>query len=72
MNKTIYISRRCNHCQQLLILLHKYKQYINFKVVDIDKSSFPSVIKTASCMLINNKILPGIELFKYVEYMLKK
>ena len=72
MDETIYISRRCNHCQELLILLHKYKEYINFKVVDVDTSPFPKIITTVPCMLVKNKILPGIELFKFIEYLLEE
>ena len=72
MNEIIYISRRCDHCQELLILLHKYKEHINFKVIDVDTNAFPKKVTTVPCMLINNKILPGIELFKFIEYLLKE
>lgn len=71
-NKTIYISRRCEHCHELLILLHKNRDIIKIPVVDVDTKSFPKIVKSVPCMVIENtKILPGVELFKYIEYLIK-
>ena len=72
MSDIIYISRRCKYCQELLVFLHKYKQYFNYPIVDIDTNKYPSIIKSVPCMLINNKILPGDELFKFLEYILEE
>ena len=45
-NSTIYISRRCKHCQELLILIHKNKDILNFRIVDVDKEPFSKSITT--------------------------
>jgi hypothetical protein len=33
MGETIYISRRCEHCHELLVKLHKNKETIRFSIV---------------------------------------
>ena len=71
-NSTIYISRRCKHCQELLILIHKNKDILNFRIVDIDKEPFPKNVTTVPSMLIGQKILPGQELFKFLTYIINQ
>ena len=71
-SETIYISRRCKYCHELLILLHKNKDIINIPVVDIDTNAYPKLIKSVPCMVIDNKILPGVELFKFINYLIKE
>ena len=64
MDKIIYISRRCEQCHELLVILHQNREKISFPVVDVDTKPFPKIIKSVPCMIIDNKkILPGIELF---------
>lgn len=70
MSGTIYISRRSQPCQELLVKLHKYRQIISFPVVDIDRNSYPRIITSVPCMIIENQILPGGELFKYIDYLI--
>ena len=72
MSKTIYISRRCEHCHELLIILHKNKEKLKFRVVDVDTNSYPNTVKSVPCMVIGDKILPGPELFKYLEHLLNE
>jgi hypothetical protein len=72
MSKTIYISRRCEHCHELLIILHKNKNIFKYPVIDIDKNPFPKTVKSVPCMIIGNKILPGPELFKYLDHLIKE
>ena len=72
MSETIYISKRCEHCHELLLLLHKYKHILHFKIVDVDTNSYPNIITTVPSMVIDNKILPGIELFKFIEYLINE
>ena len=73
MDGIIYISRRCEHCHELLILLHKNRDSIRIPVIDIDTNRFPTIIKSVPCMVIEDKkILPGIELFKYVNYLIEQ
>ena len=72
MEETIYISKRCKHCHELLVLLHKYREILKFNVVDVDNNSYPRSIDSVPCMLIDNKILGGIELFKFIEYLINE
>ena len=41
MSETIYISRKCEHCHELLILLHQNRDVLKFPVVDVHKSPYP-------------------------------
>lgn len=72
MSGTIYISRRSSPCQELLIKLHKNKHIFSFPVVDIDTSAYPNIIKSVPCMIVENQILPGGELFKYIDYLINE
>ena len=71
-NSVIYISRRCQHCQELLIMIHKNRDIFNFRIIDIDKEAFPKMITTVPSMLIGNKVLPGQELFKFLTYLINQ
>ena len=71
-NSTIYISRRCEHSQKLLILIHQHRDLFNFKIVDIDREPFPKLINSVPSMLIGNKVLPGQELFKFLTYIINQ
>ena len=68
----IYVSRRCKHSQELLILIHKNRDILNFRIIDIDKEPFPKSITTVPSMLIGEKILPGQELFKFLTYIINQ
>ena len=73
MDGIIYISRRCEHCHELLVLLHKNRDIVRIPVVDVDTNRFPNIVKSVPCMVIEGKkILPGIELFKYIEYLINQ
>jgi len=73
MDGIIYISRRCEHCHELLILLHKNRDSIRIPVIDVDTKQFPTIVKSVPCMVIEGKkILPGIELFKYINYLIEQ
>ena len=73
MDGIIYISRRCEHCHELLILLHKNRDSIRIPVIDVDTNKFPTIVKSVPCMVIEGKkILPGIELFKYINYLIEQ
>ena len=71
-DSTIYISRRCPHCQELLILIHKNRDILRFRIVDIDREQFPKMVSTVPSMLIGEKILPGEELFKFLTYIINQ
>tara|TARA_Y100000389_G_C17422536_1_gene497574 strand:- start:554 stop:1162 length:609 start_codon:yes stop_codon:yes gene_type:complete len=73
MDGTIYISRRCEHCHELLILLHQNRDSIRIPVIDVDTKQFPKIVKSVPCMVIEGKkILPGVELFKYINYLVEQ
>tara|TARA_B100000902_G_C27240353_1_gene879653 strand:+ start:493 stop:1119 length:627 start_codon:yes stop_codon:yes gene_type:complete len=72
MSEVIYISRRCEYCHELLILLHKNRDILKYKIVDVDTNSYPKIINSVPCMLIENKVLPGVELFKFLEYIVEE
>ena len=72
MSETIYISRKCEYCHELLILLHKNKDILKFPVVDVHKSPYPKAVTSVPCMVIDNKVLPGDELFKFINYLISQ
>ena len=73
MSAIIYISRRCQICQDLLITIHKNQElYGSFEIIDIDTSSFPDYLKVVPSLIIQNTIITGDELFKYVNILLDK
>jgi len=72
MSQTIYISRKCEHCHELLILLHKHKDILKFPIVDIHRNPYPKIVTSVPCMVIDDKVLPGQELFKFLNYLLEK
>jgi hypothetical protein len=73
MDGIIYISRRCEHCHELLVLLHQNRDSIKIPVIDVDTKAFPKIVKSVPCMVIEGvKILPGVELFKYINYLVEQ
>ena len=66
MSEKIYISRKCEYCHELLILLHKHKDILKFPVIDVHSNPYPNIVKSVPCMVVDGKILPGDELFKFV------
>tara|TARA_B110000902_G_C14122308_1_gene518679 strand:+ start:71 stop:679 length:609 start_codon:yes stop_codon:yes gene_type:complete len=61
MNDALYISRRCQHCHELLIFIHKNKDKLKqlFTIIDIDTAPFPSYIKSVPLLNYNNNIILG-------------
>jgi len=72
MSKTIFISRKCEHCHELLILLHKNRDILNFPVVDVHTNPYPKIVTSVPCMVVDGKVLPGEELFKFLNYLLEQ
>ena len=69
----IYISRRCQNCQELIITLHKHTSLRNrFRVIDIDTNPFPNYLKVVPTMVLDDSLLLGEELFKYIHGLLDK
>ena len=72
MSKTIYISRKCEHCHELLILLHKNRDILKFPVVDVHTKPYPKIVTSVPCMVVDDKLLPGEELFKFLNYLIEQ
>lgn len=72
MTETIYISRKCEYCHELLILLHQNRDTLKFPVVDVHKSPYPKTVTSVPCMVIDGKVLPGEELFKFINYLIRQ
>lgn len=72
MSKTIYISRKCEYCHELLILLHKNRDILKFPVVDVHTKPYPKIVTSVPCMVVENKVLPGEELFKFLNYLINQ
>jgi len=72
MSKTIYISRKCEYCHELLILLHKNRDILKFPVVDVHTKPYPKIVTSVPCMVVDDKILPGEELFKFLNYLIEQ
>jgi hypothetical protein len=69
----IYISRRCQNCQELLILIHRNTELRNlFKMIDIDTNPYPPFLKVVPTMVVDDSIIFGDELFKYINIILDK
>tara|TARA_B110001469_G_C9647589_1_gene328251 strand:+ start:4375 stop:4920 length:546 start_codon:yes stop_codon:yes gene_type:complete len=69
----IYISRRCKNCQELIILLHSNKELTGkFNVIDIDNNTYPSYLQVVPTMVVDETIVFGEELFKYINIALDK
>jgi len=72
MSKTIYISRKCEYCHELLILLHKNRDILKFPIVDVHTKPYPKIVTSVPCMVVDDKVLPGEELFKFLNYLIEQ
>ena len=53
----LYISKRCQHCRKLLILLQNQKNTLNnLKIICIDTDPFPKYIKKVPSMIVGNEL----------------
>lgn len=73
-NSTLYISRRCKFCQELLILIHKNKKYVGklFKIVDIDTMSFPRYVEHVPLLNYNGNLVGGHDINKQINLYLSE
>ena len=61
---TIYISKRCEYCIQLLKLLSKRADIKgNFTIISIDDNPFPNYVKAVPCMVSGNELYAASEIF---------
>jgi hypothetical protein len=64
MKHKIYISKRCQHCRKLLVLL-KQKGHLQgkFTIVSIDNEPFPNVIKSVPSMIVGEDVWESDRIF---------
>lgn len=73
MSPIIYISRRCQNSHEIIMLIHSNVELKGkFVVVDIDTNPYPSVLKVVPSMVIEDNIIYGEDLFKYIHIVLDK
>ena len=64
----LFISKRCQHCKKLLVLLQQRKDIRgNIKIVCIDEEPFPNIIKSVPSMIVGNEIWNGERIFYELE-----
>lgn len=69
----IYISRRCPNCQELLITIHKQKPlHGQFSIIDIDTTPYPNYLQVVPTMVVQDSLIVGDELFKYIQMTLDR
>lgn len=69
----IYISRRCPNCQELLITIHKQKPlHGQFSIIDIDTNPYPNYLQVVPTMVVQDSLIVGDELFKYIQMTLDR
>ena len=61
MSDILYISRRCTHCQELLILIHKNKKDLGklFTIIDVDVSPFPKFVRSVPHLVYKGTAVLG-------------
>jgi hypothetical protein len=70
----IYISRRCQNCHELLILVHQNNNLnLDISFIDIDSNQYPSGLGVIPSMIVNqNEVISGEELFKFIGILIDK
>ena len=64
----IYVSKRCEHCIELIQILQKRDDIKgNFKIVSIDEEPFPKYIKAVPCMVLGKEIWNAEEIFRMLK-----
>jgi hypothetical protein len=70
MTNVIYISKKCPHSKQLLIVIYKNPMLKDmFKIIAVDDSPVPPFIKTVPTLFneTNNTIISGTDLFNLIK-----
>lgn len=67
MSGNIYISRRSQPCQQLLMLIHQNKDIFDFNIIDIDTNPYPNIIKSIPVLIIDDQLINGSKLFQIIQ-----
>ena len=65
---TIYISKRCDYCIQLLKILRRRSDIRgNFIIVSIDENPFPKYVKAVPCMVSGDELYSASDIFTMLE-----
>ena len=63
----IYVSKKCNPCRRLLALLqNKPELKGQYRLVCIDDSPYPSILKSVPAMILDNQVINSTELFQHI------
>ena len=61
---TIYISKRCEYCIELLKILRSRPDIRgNFLIVSIDDNPFPNYVKAVPCMVSGDDLYTATDIF---------
>ena len=72
-NRTLYISRNCQHCKKLLIGIHKYEFLRSmFTFVDVETQQFPDYIKSVPTLVIDQNMIKADDVFGYLNNMVEQ
>ena len=69
MSNIIYISKKCQYCKKILIMIYKNPMLKNmFNIVSVDNGPVPPFIKTVPTLYNenNNSIITGNDLFNLI------
>ena len=65
---TIYISKRCDYCIQLLGILKRRSDIRgNFIIISIDENPFPKYVKAVPCMVSGDELYSASDIFAMLE-----
>lgn len=67
MNRTLYISARCEHCIHILKGIKQYSFLKGiFNIVNVDTTPFPNNITSVPAIDINGQLIIGKTVFEYL------
>jgi len=72
-NRTLYISRECQHCKKLLIGVHKY-EFLGgmFIFVDVNTQQYPDYINSVPTLVVDQNMIKGEDVFGYMNNMVEQ
>ena len=71
--RTLYISRNCQHCKKLLIGVHKY-EFLRpmFVFVDVETQGFADYIKSVPTLVVDQNMIKADDVFGYLNNMVEQ
>ena len=72
-NRTLYISRNCQHCKKLLVGIPKY-EFLRpmFTFIDVETQQFPDYIKSVPTLVIDQNMIKADDVFGYLNNMVEQ